>query len=200
MSPTTPTAEPAPQSAAAEPVEIDALRQTVSELSRRLRAVEDLLAIQHTISRYGPAVDAGEAEEVAALWTQHGSYDSGVGAWSGRDAIAGMVRGPQHQGFINGGAGHVVSAPHIVVDGDRAVALCHSQLLLRDEAADGFRVWRLTANRWEMERTSGGWKVADRVNRQLDGNEEARRLFGDVVTTRRPEGPGAGRPDGASGT
>ncbi|HEX3947740.1 MAG TPA: nuclear transport factor 2 family protein [Acidimicrobiales bacterium] len=166
--------------------EVDGLRRTVAALAERLQAVEDLLAIQHTISRYGPAVDAGESDEVGQLWSEDGRYDAGVGAWTGREAIAGMVSGPMHQGFIHGGCGHVVSAPHITVDGDRAVALCHSQLLLRDQEADGFRVWRLTANRWELERTPDGWKVADRINRQLDGDDEARRLFGDAVTGRRP--------------
>ncbi len=164
-----------------EPDELEALRRTVEDLSGRLRAVEDLLAVQQTIARYGPAVDAGEADVVAGLWAEDGRYDAGVGTWTGRDAIAGMVRGPQHQGFINGGAGHVVSSPHIVVDGDRAVALCHAQLLLRDDEADGFRVWRLTANRWELARTPEGWRVADRVNRQLDGDAAARQLFGDAL-------------------
>lgn len=161
--------------------EIDELRRMVGELGQRVRSLEDLLAIQHTISRYGPSVDAGESGVVSELWTEDGRYDSGVGAWTGREAIAGMVEGPQHQGFIHGGCAHVVSAPHIVVDGDRAVALCHAQLLLRDESIDGFRAWRITANRWELVRTAEGWKVADRINRQLDGNEEARRLFGDAV-------------------
>jgi len=163
----------------AEADELDTLRRTVGELSERLRAVEDLLAIQQTITRYGPAVDAGAADEVAALWTEDGRYDAGVGAWTGREAIAGMVRGPMHQGYITGGAGHVLSNPHVMIDGDRAVALGHAQLLLRDDAADGFAVWRLTANRWELERTPEGWRVADRVNRQLDGDAGARQLFAD---------------------
>ena len=162
--------------------EIEELRQVVSALDQRVRALEDLLAIQHVISRYGPAVDAGEGATVGELWTEDGRYDSGVGTWTGREAIAGMVAGAQHQGFIHGGCAHVVSAPYIMVDGDRAVALCHAQLLLRDETADGFRAWRITANRWELVRTDEGWKVADRTNRQLDGNDEARRLFGDAVT------------------
>ncbi|HVX19798.1 MAG TPA: nuclear transport factor 2 family protein [Acidimicrobiales bacterium] len=166
---------------ASAPDELATLRRAVEELSGRLRAVEDLLAIQQAVARYGPAVDAGEADVVAELWTDDGRYDAGVGTWTGRDAIAGMVRGPQHQGFITGGAGHVVSNPHVAVDGDRAVALCHAQLLLRDEAADGFRVWRLTANRWDLARTPEGWRVTDRVNRQLDGDATARALFGDAL-------------------
>jgi ketosteroid isomerase-like protein len=167
-----------------DPGEFESLRRSVEELTARVRALEDVVAVTQAIARYGPAVDAGEADTVAALWTEDGSYDSGVGAWTGRDAIAGMVRGERHQGYITGGAGHVVSAPHVMVDGDRAVALCHSQLLLRDEAADGFRIWRLTANRWDLQRTPEGWKVVERINRQLDGDADARRLFGDAVTGR----------------
>jgi hypothetical protein len=38
----------------------------------------------------------------------------------GRDDIAAMVHGDGHQGLIENGCGHVLSVPHIVVDGDHA--------------------------------------------------------------------------------
>jgi hypothetical protein len=55
-----------------------------------------------------------------------------------------MVAGEPHQSYIHGGCAHLVGPPHIVVDGDRAVATCYSQLLFRDNEADGYRVWRVT--------------------------------------------------------
>ncbi len=61
------------------------------------------------------------------------------------------------------------------VDGDTAVATCKSQLIIHDD--DGFRVHRITANRWELAKIDGAWKVTRRVNRLLDGREEARTLL-----------------------
>jgi SnoaL-like domain len=100
-----------------------------------------------------------------------------VDIFDGRDGLRRMILTDPHQGFVLGGCAHIVSAPQVTVDGDTAVAVCHSQLLLRDESADGYRVWRITANRWEWARTPNGWKVTARTNRPLDGGEEARELF-----------------------
>ena len=41
----------------------------------------------------------------------------------------------------------------------------------------GFRVFRMTANRWELLRTPQGWKFKHRSSRQLDGSEGARKIL-----------------------
>ena len=73
---------------------------------------------------------------------------------------------------------------YLVVDGDRAVATAYAQLCRAD--GENFRVWRVTATRWELVRTDDGWQVEQRVNRLLDGDEAARELLRRGVT------PGAG--------
>jgi hypothetical protein len=149
----------------------------LAALEARLTALEDQLAITRLMATYGPAVDSLNAEITAALWAEDGCYDAGVDVFDGRDGLRRMVLTDPHQGFVLGGCAHIVSAPQVTVDGDTAVATCHSQLLLRDESIDGYRVWRVTANRWEWARTPNGWKVTARTNRPLDGGEEARELF-----------------------
>jgi len=153
------------------------LEERVRALEAEVALLADKLEIYQLVSAYGPSVDAGLARQAAELWTEDGVYDAQVGAWSGREAIAGMVEGPVHQALIHAGCAHVIGMRHIRLDGDTAVVTCYARLYRRDPAADGFFVWRLTANRWELSRTAEGWRVKHRVNRQLDGGQEARDLL-----------------------
>jgi len=41
----------------------------------------------------------------------------------------------------------------------------------------GYRVHRVGANRWELERTAQGWKIKRRTLRPLDGTEPARTIL-----------------------
>jgi hypothetical protein len=166
---------------------------TVDALARRVADLEDQLAIQRVLAFYGPAVDSGSGEDAAGLWTEDGVYDAQLGSWTGRDAIAGMVYGDNHQGLIHGGAAHVMGGvPYVTVDGDRAVATSYWHLHRR--AGDHFEVWRVTATRWELVREADGWRVSSRVNRLLDGGDEARDLLRRGITEH--AGPSATEPDG----
>ncbi|MEV4515534.1 nuclear transport factor 2 family protein [Dactylosporangium sp. NPDC049525] len=162
--------------------------QAIAELQRRVRDLEDRLALMQLLATYGPAVDSGSAAQTARLWTGDGVYDTYPAVLHGHAAIEDMVTGELHQRLIHSGAAHLQGLPHLEVDGDRAVATAYSQLVLRDEATDSFRIWRTGANRWEFVRTAQGWQVTHRVNRQLDGSAEARDLFSAAVGER----PGAG--------
>ena len=156
------------------------LATTVADMSGRLAALEDEIAVYRVLATYGPLVDSGSGVEAAELWTADGEYDAGVGRWEGRAAIAAMVAGDSHQGLIHAGAAHVMGGvPHVVVDGDTAVATAYFHLHRR--AGDEFRVWRVTATRWELVRDGTSWKISRRVNRLLDGSDEARQLLRDGV-------------------
>src|SRR2546427_5418213 len=54
---------------------MDDLRQEVAALARRVQALEDELAIHRQIVRYGFAVDTGDADGAAALFTEDSVYD-----------------------------------------------------------------------------------------------------------------------------
>ncbi|MCW3819056.1 nuclear transport factor 2 family protein [Micromonospora sp. DR5-3] len=151
--------------------------QLIAELQRRVRELEDRLALLQILATYGPAVDSGSPAPTARLWTDDGLYDTYPAVLHGRAAIAGMVTGELHQQLIHSGAAHLQGLPHIEVHGDRAVATAYSQLVLRDEANDSYRIWRTGVNRWEFIRTAHGWQVTHRINRQLDGSVEARELL-----------------------
>jgi ketosteroid isomerase-like protein len=153
------------------------IEATVQALAERVRVLEDQLAIYRLVASYGPAVDSGNADAVGRMWTEDGVYDVDTpGPLEGRASVSAMVAGKGHQSLIHGGAGHVMAMPVVTLDGDRAVATGYSRLYLRD--GDGFRVWRVAANRWELQRTADGWQVTNRVNRVLDGRADARELLG----------------------
>jgi uncharacterized protein (TIGR02246 family) len=157
--------------------EIDDLRQQLQRLTERLQLLEDQIAIGQLAARYGPAADYGDADAVAALWTSDGVYDAPPhGRWVGHDGIAGMINGGHQQG-IRAGMAHVLTYPRIVLDGDEARAWNYALNVRWDPDNDQFHVRRLSANEWKLRRIDGRWRVIERVNRNMDGTEEARGTF-----------------------
>jgi uncharacterized protein (TIGR02246 family) len=152
---------------------MDDLEAAVASLTRRVQMLEDELAIHRLIVRYGLAVDTGDAERTAAVFTPEGVYDADVRLMNGRAAVADMVRGDRHQQMV-GRCAHQIGPAVVRVDGDRAVALGYSRVYLH--SADGIAVYRVSLNRWELERRAGAWLIARRLTRLL-GHAEARAIF-----------------------
>jgi hypothetical protein len=152
------------------------IEKRLEQLEARLQIAEDELAIHRLIASYGPAVDCGDSQAAAALWKADGSYDvGGMSVAAGNAAIAALFDGEQHQGLIREGAAHVLSTPWVRIEGARATAIGYSVVFRRD--AGGFVVFRVAANRWELERESDNWTVLRRTNRLLDGAQAARDLL-----------------------
>ncbi|MEO5662800.1 MAG: nuclear transport factor 2 family protein [Nocardioides sp.] len=149
----------------------------MTDFEARLRKLEDEAAIARLIASYGPLVDAGSAEAVAALWETDGVYDVDELVMNGRDEIVAMVQSPNHQGWIAGGCAHFVGPPVVTVTGDDAVAVCHSLMIVNQDGQ--FVVRRATANHWQLHRGEDGWQVAVRTNRVLDGRPESPALLSD---------------------
>ncbi|MBM9460128.1 nuclear transport factor 2 family protein [Nocardioides sp. zg-536] len=144
-------------------------------IEERLQRLEDVVAITQLVASYGPLVDAGEAERVAELWTEDGIYDVDEYYMGSRAEVDAMVRSDAHQGLIGQGCSHFLGPAHVTVDGDRAVAVCESVLLVRH----GDRVFpaRIGANHFELARTTTGWQTTRRTTRGLDGGTDARDLL-----------------------
>lgn len=151
----------------------------LADLERRLQLLEDERAISALILAYGPCVDSGSAEATAALWAVDGSYSfqADQAELVGSDGIAAMVRSPAHRRHLQRGCAHVLTAPHVHLDGDRATATCYSLMHHYLPDTGTFQVSRVSANRWELVRAATGWRVAARTNRLLNGDEAARALF-----------------------
>lgn len=156
--------------------------ERLERLEARLRTLEDEVAITRLIASYGPLVDAGDADGVAALWTEDGSYDVEGWQMSSRDDVRAMVRSRTHQEIINGGSCHFLGPAHVTVNGDEAIVVCDSLLVRRQ--GDGFAIDRAGASHFRLRRLPEGWRVVHRRARLLDGGAEARQLLGSGVRGR----------------
>ena len=146
------------------------LDETVAALARRVTRLEDELAIHRLIVRYGLAVDTGDADAGAAVFTEDGVYDVDVGRMEGREAVRAMVRGPRHQEMV-GHCAHQIGPAVVTFDGDdRASAVGYSRVYLATRA--GTHVYRVSMNRWQLVKRAGAWQIARRTTRLL-GHPEA---------------------------
>jgi hypothetical protein len=163
-------------------------------LEGRLRAVEDTLAIYHLIASHPPAADTGTDRYYRDAFTTDGEIDLGSGKGAtGNEAIAAIVKTPEHQAAIAGGLCHFAGLPRVDLNGDTAVATSYLQIITPDQQAPprevsghgtstGFRIHRVGANRWELKRVRDGWKVVRRTLRAFDGTDDAPALPRRAIT------------------
>lgn len=162
---------------------------TEPALEARLRAVEDQLAIQQLVCGYGYAIDGRNRETLGRLYAEDGVYAVGnTGTFAGRATIQAIADMPGHVDLVSDGCAHISTLPQVVIDGDRAVATCHTMVVSHDRV--GFGVWRLSASRLRLSRTpEGGWQIDHRQNYLLDGQPE-----GPALLARAAEGPARAEP------
>jgi uncharacterized protein (TIGR02246 family) len=146
------------------------LEETVAALARRVERLEDELAIHRVITRYGLAVDAGDAVGAADVFTPDGVYDTDVGRMEGRDAVATMVRSARHQEMV-GHCAHQMGPAVVTIAGPaKASAVGYSRVYLATRA--GIHVYRVSVNAWELAKADGEWRIVRRRTRVL-GHAEA---------------------------
>jgi len=158
-------------------------------LEDRIRAIEDRLEIYNLIASHPPSADTGADYYTRVAYVEDGELDLGRGkAMTGNAAIAAATKTPAHQAAIAGGLAHFTGLPRIELDGDRAVVTSYLQILTPHPTAaphevpnhgvsNGYRIHRVAANRWELERTADGWKIRRRTVRTIDGSEPPRKIL-----------------------
>lgn len=143
------------------------LHETVRRLEARLRAVEDVQAIERLKAHYGELVDRryrsgggvvppdeleSLAEEIAALFTADAIWDGGklLGLCRGREEIRARFRKPTLL-F----SWHLFVKPRIEVEGDRGRGTW--DILAPCTARDGRAQWMAGEEEDEYERVGGVW-------------------------------------------
>ncbi|OYW51340.1 MAG: hypothetical protein B7Y36_10005 [Novosphingobium sp. 28-62-57] len=147
-------------------------------LAARLQALEDREAVREVIARYGPLADRGDAQALATLWEEDGTYEvTGFATARGRAEIAALIDAPYHRELMADGCAHVLGPVSVTVEEDSATAVGHSVVLRHHEGT--FSVFRVSANCWTLRRDAGDgqWRVRHRANALLDGAEVARALL-----------------------
>ena len=161
----------------------------LASLEARLRRLEDESAIQRLLMSYGPAADAGMAGFAAGLWLEDGEYD-----WDGKAephrgaaAVDSMLQSTFHRQLMAEGVAHFGGPLLVEVDGDRATAVNYSLIMRREEQR--FYLWRVSAVRWDLERSGDSWRVRRRTNRLMDETGGGLQLFGTALQELFEEGP-----------
>src|SRR5690625_3344419 len=143
----------------------------IASLVARLQRLEDERDIARLIASYGPAVDSADADTAAGLWASDGTYD--VEGWhmNGSSDVRSMVASEAHRELVEAGCCHFLGQTVITVDGDSAVAVCESLVLVRrpnpspesefdskawKSSAQEYMVWRASANHFELVRSDSG--------------------------------------------
>ena len=148
----------------------------LAALEKRVALLEDQVEIHRLINSWGPAVDTGNAQAAADLFSDDAILESDLSYLVSPAAISAMVLGDGHQALIKDGSAHIPAFPIVAVDGDTATATGYTRVYRHTD--DGYEVWRVSANRWEFKRTPGGWRVSRRTNHVIDGGPEAPKLLG----------------------
>ncbi|MHA3020674.1 nuclear transport factor 2 family protein [Mycobacterium sp. BMJ-28] len=155
---------------------------TDTEILDRLRRLEDERDVARVVASYGPSVDAGDADNAARLWALDGTYDVEGWRMTGRHGVHEMVSSHGHQKLVTGGCCHFLGPAVVTIDGDTAVAVCESLVLVRRHDADPddvdlYSVWRATANHFVLDRVDGRWQITTRTSRVLNGDSYAHGLL-----------------------
>ena len=132
-------------------------------LEERLQRLEDQLAIYQLVCGYGYAVDGCNGEAVGSFYSADGSYSVGdVGAFAGREQIAGITANPRHRALVAKGCGSFSTLPYVVIDGATwATATCHTLLIKRVDAP----VPCGSPQRFETRAVAQArWSLADRAS------------------------------------
>lgn len=148
----------------------------IEQLTQRLTAVEDELAIRNVIVRYGLAADCGDIKAASTLFTKDTRYECGAPdtgrqdgdgfaqatlIMEGREAILAMLAGPEHQSFLPNCA-HTNGPIAVTVNSDKAIATGYSRLYLREQQT--FRLLRLSLNQWQLLKQNGQWLIHYRLS------------------------------------
>ncbi len=119
-------------------------------------AVEDKDAIREVLAEYCFRLDGGRFAEMAALFTDSGTWDTAFGKATGRAAIADLARGIRERaGEQRPRAVHLVTNISISLDG--ANAKVRSNWTVVQNSPDGPKIGSGGAYRDELVNERGQW-------------------------------------------
>lgn len=159
-----------------------------TNLLARITAVEDRLEILNLLAGSAFSSDIASEHYWKKMFTEDAVFDRGQGLQvKGQREILKIVNDPAQQEAIKAGMTHVAMLPHITLNGDSAVATGYLLIVMPDTAAShvtlpgkgistGFSIYQLTVNKWQLARTTAGWKVIQRTVRPIISNDSREML------------------------
>jgi ketosteroid isomerase-like protein len=150
-------------------------RAAIELLAARIQRLEDEREISRVLTRYGFAVDIGDADATAALYTDDTVIDLGPGStFSGLEGARQLVLDERHQAIV-GRCAHTMGpfVTDIDVTGDRASAFGYVRVYISDPDMRNPRLWRIGYTRLDLIRSGNSWRIANRLSRSLAADDAA---------------------------
>lgn len=156
----------------------------LAELAARVQRLEDEREITRVLTQYGLAVDLGDADLCADLYTADTVIDLGLASpFTGTAGARQLVLDERHQQIV-GRCAHTMG-PFVIdvaVDGDTATATGYVRVYVSDPDMRNPRLWRIGYTTFELRRDGATWQISKRLSRSLgaeDGAELLRAGFRD---------------------
>ena len=141
-----------------------------------LRQAKDRQQIEELMWRYARALDTGDAETYASLYTPDGQFSSGTTATKGREALKNMIAGPRQ---AQAGAQPAVRRPPLYhmtanhqlrfIDKDHArIDAYHITMAAAAGPETPARVAGVGRSIDELERVNGQWLIKSRNVAPMD--------------------------------
>ena len=148
---------------------MDDTARTIAGLAARVQRLEDEREITRVLTRYGFAVDIGDADATAALYTDDTLIDLGpTSQFQGTAGAQQLVLDERHQAIV-GRCAHTMGPFVIDVDisGDRATATGYVRVYISDDDTRNPRLWRIGYTKLELVRAGTTWRIATRLSRSV---------------------------------
>lgn len=157
---------------------MDDTSQTIAALAARVQRLEDEREITNVLTRYGFAVDVGDADATAALYTEDTVIDLGLTSqFQGTAGARQLVLDERHQEIV-GRCAHTMG-PFVVdvdVDRDRATATGYVRVYISDPDMRNPRLWRIGYTKFQLRRAGTTWQIAERLSRSVGADAGAELL------------------------
>lgn len=157
----------------------------------RLQAIEDRLDIYNLLASQPPIVDSLSLDLLTEIFTPDGVLTRGGHGSMPVSSIASNT-GTVMLDAAKMGLAHLGAMPYIKLGKNTALAFSYVCVTVRDPTAEsiavpahgdgkGHRLFLIAANRWDLVRTDGSWKLRNRTMVMCDGSDAPRQLARDVL-------------------
>ncbi len=140
----------------------------LAELEARLATLEAKEEIRELFSRYGFTADTGDALGWSEIWAEDAVYERAGTTMRGRAAFFKSIEDPDgaHKREIEGkGSVHTTGPLMIEVAGTNAWAEGPALVWIR--SGQGYAVYTLSYNHWDLQKKAGRWEIMRRVGRPV---------------------------------
>jgi hypothetical protein len=140
----------------------------MATVEERLAILEAKEEIRDLFNRYGFAADSGDAQAWSEVWAKNAVYERADASISGREAFFHSIEDENgaHKRDIEGpGSLHTTGPITIEVVDDKAWAEGPALVWVRKQ--DGYSVYTLSYNHWDLERRNGRWEIVKRIGRPV---------------------------------